>query len=82
MTVDGLTDFCAQKVEVPGSGEARSAYAAEIARLGGAVQDLLWAYPAGTRVSPPTSKPGWCLTEGHSRRRGSTGSPQGQVPIG
>jgi tetratricopeptide (TPR) repeat protein len=49
LTVDGLTEFCAHEDESPGTGEARSSYAAEIARLGGA------------RPWPPgRNAPCWC----------------------
>jgi hypothetical protein len=37
MTVDRLTDFCAEYGDDRATGEARSSYAAEIARRGGAV---------------------------------------------
>jgi tetratricopeptide (TPR) repeat protein len=49
MTVDGLTEFCAGEGESPGTGEARSAYAADIARRGDA---LPWP--------PGRNAPCWC----------------------
>lgn len=49
ITVDGLTDFCAEEDDAPGTGEARSAYAAEIARRRDA---LLWP--------PGRNAPCWC----------------------
>ncbi len=49
MTVDGLTDFCAEQGDDPGTGEARSSYAAEIARRGSAVP-----WPPGRNA------PCWC----------------------
>jgi tetratricopeptide (TPR) repeat protein len=49
MTVDGLTEFSAKADEPPGTGEARSSYAAEIARRGDAL-----AWPPGRNA------PCWC----------------------
>jgi tetratricopeptide (TPR) repeat protein len=49
IAVDGLTDYCAQEGEAPGTGGARSAYAAEIARRGGA-----------THWPPGRNTPCWC----------------------
>ena len=49
MTVDGLTDFCAGEGEAPATGEARSSYAAEIARRRQAVE---WP--------PRRNAPCWC----------------------
>jgi hypothetical protein len=49
MTIDGLNDFCAEKGEAPGTGEARSSYAADIARRGAA-----WPWPPGR------NSPCWC----------------------
>ncbi|MGH9120915.1 MAG: SEC-C metal-binding domain-containing protein [Acidimicrobiales bacterium] len=51
MTVNGLTDFCANEDEDEdaGSGEARSSYAADIARRGAA---LPWP--------PGRNAPCWC----------------------
>ncbi|MGH9056067.1 MAG: SEC-C metal-binding domain-containing protein [Acidimicrobiales bacterium] len=48
MTVDGLTDYCAGE-EAAGTGEARSSYAAEIARRGEA-----------TPWPPGRNGPCWC----------------------
>ncbi|MST31922.1 hypothetical protein GHK86_04165 [Acidimicrobiaceae bacterium USS-CC1] len=49
LTVDGLTEFGAREDEPPGSGAARSSYAAEVARRGGARP-----WPPGRNV------PCWC----------------------
>lgn len=49
MTVDGLTDFCEGELEEAGTGEARSSYAADIARRREAVP-----WPPGRNA------PSWC----------------------
>lgn len=49
MTVDGLAEFCAEEGEDPGTGEARSSYAAELSRRAGA---LPWP--------PGRNAPCWC----------------------
>lgn len=49
MTVDGLIEFSAEAHEPPGTGEARSSYAAELARRYDAV-----AWPPGRNA------PCWC----------------------
>ena len=49
MTVDGLTEYCAKEEEAPRTAEARSFYAAEIARRSGA---LPWP--------PGRNAPCWC----------------------